>query len=78
MGNKLSTKFSVSDKVQKKYNFHYFLAIGNDFHFSKKRTFKYKGKKYCWKTLDEMYADKKIVKNNIDVLDYVRHACDIS
>lgn len=78
MGNELSTKFSVGDKVQKKYNFHFFLVMGNDFGLSKKRTFKYKGKKYCWKTLGQMYADKKIVKNNKDVLDYVRHECDIS
>ncbi len=78
LGNKLSTKFSVSDKVQKKYNFHFFLVTGGDFHIIQKENFQYKGKKYCWKTLDQMYADKRIVKNNLDVLDYVRHVCDIS
>lgn len=86
MGNILDPKFSASDKVQKKYNFHFFVVIDSDFHSLKKRRFKYikrtcfklNGRKYCWKTMDQMYADKRIVKKNKNVVDYVRNKCDIS
>lgn len=78
IGNKISEKYSVGDKVRKKYNFHYFQIVDISFDFSNKRTFWCNGKKYCWKTLDQMYSDKNIIKKNEDVLDYVRGKCDIS
>lgn len=78
IGNKISEKYSVGDKVRKKYNFYYFQATNVVIEFNNKRTFHCNGKRYCWKTLDEMYSDKNIVKKNKDVLDYVRCMCDIS
>lgn len=78
IGNEISEKYSVGDKVIKKYNFHYFQATNIAIDFNNKRTFHYNGKEYCWKTLDQMYSDKDIVKKNKDVLDYVRRMCDIS
>lgn len=78
LGNAPSHKFSVGDKVMKKYHFYYFEATNIAMNFNNKRTFCCNGKKFCWKTLDQMYSDRKIVKNNKDVLDYVRRMCDIS
>lgn len=78
IGNNISEKYSVGDKVRKKYNFHYFQATNIAIDFNNKRTFHCNGKKYCWKTLDQMYSDKNIIKKNKDVLDYVRRMCDIS
>lgn len=78
IGNKLSEKYSAADKVRKKYNFHYFEITNLTFENDKKGRFRSNGKKYCWKTLDQMYANKNIVKKNKDVLDYVRRMCDLS
>lgn len=78
IGSKKSEKYSIGDKVRKKYNFHYFQAINIVIDFNGKKTFYHNGKKYCWKTMDQMYSDKNIIKKNGDVLDYVRHICDIS
>lgn len=78
IGNKISEKYSVGDKVRKKYNFHYFEATNMVIDFNNKRTFRFNGKNYRWMTLDHMYSNKNIVKKNGDVLDYVRRMCDIS
>lgn len=78
IGNKISEKYSVGDKVRKKYNFHYFEVMSLVSDFNNKRTFSCNGRKYCWKTLYQMNSDKNIVKKNSDVLDYIRHTCDIS
>ena len=77
IGNEISRKYSFRDKVNKKYNFHYFQAVDAAIDFKGKRTFRCNGKKYCWKTLDQMYASRNIVRKNRDVLDYVRRMCDI-
>ena len=78
IGNKISEKYSVGDKVRKKYNFHFFQATNISIDFNNRRTFRCNGKKYCWKTLDQMYSDKNIIKKNEDVLDYIRMLCDIN
>ena len=78
LGNEISYKYSVSDKIDKKYNFHYFQIINIELHSRKKWCFRFNGKRYCWKTLAQMYSDKNIVKKNEDVLDYVRKTCDMS
>lgn len=78
IGNDISNKYSVSDKINKKYNFHYFTIQFINFQFDTKHMFKFNGKRYCWMTLDKMYSSKNIVKKNKDVLDYVRQKCDIS
>lgn len=78
LGNEISYKYSVSDKVNKKYNFHYFQIDDIKIQLNYKRKFRFNGKKYCWKTLDQMYSSNNIVKKNQDVLDYVRKNCEIS
>ncbi len=72
IGNEISEKYSVGDKVRKKYNFHYFQVLNYPVEFKNKRKFQYRGKKYYWRTLDKMYSSKNIVKKNKDVLDYIR------
>lgn len=78
IGNRISYKYSVSDKIDKKYNFHYFQATNIQIYSNKNYPFRFNGKRYTWKTLDRMYANKNIVKKNKDVLDYVRTACDMT
>lgn len=78
LGNEVTEKYSVSDRVIKKYNFHFFQAIDVKIENDKKLNFKCNGKKYRWMTLDQMYSSKNIVKKNKDVLDYIRNKCDIS
>lgn len=78
IGNKISPKFSFSDKIEKKYNFHYFQVEKITMMNNKKHSFQYNGKRYSWKSLHQMYGSKNIVKKNQDVLDYVRSHCDMS
>lgn len=78
IGNNISCKPSIPDKINKKYNFHYFQIMSASIDINSKKTFRFNGKKYSWKTLDAMYSNKNIVKKNKDVLDYVRKKCDMS
>lgn len=78
IGNEISEKYSVGDQMQKKYNFHFFQAVDITINNNNKRPFRYNGKKYCWKTLDQMYSNKNMRRKNKDVLDYIRRMCDIS
>lgn len=78
IGSHISNKYSFSDKKYKKYHFYYFIIEYINLNINKKYIFNLNGKKYCWKTLDKMYASKNFVKKNKDVLDYVRQKCDIS
>lgn len=78
LGNIISNKYSVGDKINKKYNFHFFEISTIEIQSAKKYSFRSNGKKYCWKTLDQMYSSKNIVKKNSDVLDYVRKNCDVN
>ena len=77
-GNQVSEKFSVGDKVNKKYRFYFFEVKTTSFFEIKQLVFNCKGKKYCWKTLDQLYSNKDIVKKNVDVLDYIRNHFDVS
>lgn len=77
IGDFESQKYSYGDKVQKKYRFHVFdMKIMND-NIDSNKKFQSGGKTYCWKTLDQMYADKNITKKNKDVLDYLRKKLEI-
>ena len=78
IGNEISNKCSVPNKIEKKYNFYFFIIANIILQFDKKHIFQFNGKKYCWKTLDKMYSSKNIVKKNKDVLDFVRKKCEIS
>ena len=78
IGNEISNKCSVPNKIEKKYNFYFFIIANISLQFDKKHIFQFNGKKYCWKTLDKMYSSKNIVKKNKDVLDFVRKKCEIS
>ena len=78
IGNELSIKMSVPNKYTKKYNFHYFIITEINIPAKKNCAFYYNGKKYNWKTIDQMYRSKNILKKNKDVLDYVRKNCELS
>lgn len=78
LGNEISRKYSVADKINRKYNFHFFQVDDLTIDDNGKQSFQLNGKKYCWKTLDQMYSNKGMIKKNQDVLDYVRKMCDMS
>ena len=71
-GEITSTKYSVGDKVNKTYIFHFYTLEAKSLNEQYTHTFSYSGKKYKWKTLDEMYKSKNIKEKNSDVLDYIR------
>ncbi len=66
-----SEKYSVGDKITKKYYFHFYTTTIGTLE-TKFKSFKYNGKKFYWLTLDKMYKDRNIVNKNADVLDFIR------
>jgi hypothetical protein len=77
IGNEISHKHSIPDRIEKKYKFHFFMVNNIKISSAKNCSFQFNGKKYKWKTLDQMYASNNIVKKNEDVLDYIRKNCNI-
>lgn len=83
IGDIYDRKFSVGDRVYKKFHF-YFYQVTTAYNFpqykfkNQLRSFRYNGKKYKWYTLDQMYNTRSIVKTNIKVLDFVRNHFTIS
>lgn len=78
IGSEISEKYSVGDRITKKYTFHYYETMDIVHKFDNVKRFYCNGKKYRWMTLQQMYNNKNIVKKNKDVLDYIRSKCDIA
>lgn len=76
VGDLMSKKYSVGDRVTKKYEFHFFKSAPQN--IDRRKNFRAGGKSFRWMTLEKMYSNKNIEKKNKDVLDYVRKHCDIS
>lgn len=74
-----STKYSVGDRVNKKYNFFFYEVTSSKFikEFGSKN-FTSNGKKFYWMTLDKIQNDKNIIKKNSDVLDFIRNNFTVS
>ncbi|MCH5186882.1 MAG: hypothetical protein J1F63_00660 [Oscillospiraceae bacterium] len=72
VGEFTNTKYSVGDKVNKTYIFHFYILTAKPLDEQYTHAFSYNGKQYKWKTLNEMYKSKNIKKKNRDVLDYIR------
>ena len=68
LGKINSRKYSFGDRVNKQYVFHFFsISIthqiyDNDFERKQKGSFRCNGKKFSWMTLDQMFANKNIMK----------------
>lgn len=80
IGNEISHKFSFSDKIEKKYNFHYFQITKITLMNNKKRPFIYNGKRYSCNSVQREH-DKKL-NNGLPILhmippyrDYGRYFC---
>lgn len=71
--NKLHTKFSESDKIEKEYR-HYFYEVNikefNEVMNSKE--FDNNEVKFKWYSYDELLQDKRIQKVNSDVVDFIK------
>lgn len=73
-GYKLTTKYSVSDKVQKVYAHTLYQATIKK--LPKKLqadSFMIGDRKYSWWSIDKMEADEGIKEHNLDVVDLVKH-----
>lgn len=73
-GYKLTTKYSVSDKVQKVYAHTLYQAIIKEFPSKLQAdSFMIGDRKYSWWSIDKMEADAGIREHNLDVVDLVKH-----
>ena len=78
IGNMIDNKYSYNDRVNKKYNFHFFQIEGANVGATNEKKFRINGRQYCWRTVSQMLNDRAIVKKNKKVVDYVRGHCDLS
>ena len=73
-GYKLTTKYSVSDKVQKVYAHTLYQATIKEFPSKLQAdSFMIGDRKYSWWSIDKMEADAGIREHNLDVVDLVKH-----
>lgn len=69
----IHTKFSNSDKINKKYRHTFYEVNISDFPEEvRKNKFTIDGTRYQWMTLEQMWADKAIKQYNTDIVGYVR------
>lgn len=71
-------KYSPNDKVNKHYIFRFFLIDKDPADNISDVEFEYAGKKYYWVTISDMLKDRKIIKNNKKVVDYVKSFTTLS
>lgn len=72
MGLIHDTKYSQNDKVNKQYIFRFFLINKDVPDTYDENKFEYGGKRYYWMTIPEMYKDKKIIKNDKNVVEKIK------
>lgn len=73
-GYKLTTKYSVSDKVQRVYAHTLYQAIIKKLpERLRADSFTIGDRKYSWWSIDNMEADKGILEHNLDVVELVKH-----
>lgn len=71
-------KYSPNDKVNKHYVFRFFYIEKEPADNISDKGFEYAGKKYFWMTISDMQKNKKIMKNNKNVVDYVKSFTTLS
>lgn len=70
---KIQSKFSESDKIQKTYEHKLYCADISHFNnLLKQNSFEINGKKFKWMTIEQMEQDENIKKKNLDVVDLVK------
>ncbi len=69
---KIQSKYSERDKVNKVYEHRIYYANISDFtELTKQKEFEIDGKQFCWMTMEEMKKDNRIQKINDDVVSLV-------
>ena len=69
----INTKYSRSDKINKRYRHAFYeVKISKFTDELKKQKFSVDGTRYQWMTLDQMWNDKAIKDCNTDIVGYVR------
>ena len=71
--NKLHTKFSESDKIEKEYR-HYFYEVNirEFYEFMNSKEFDNNGIKFKWYSYDEFLKDERIQKVNSDIVGFIK------
>jgi hypothetical protein len=71
LGNKIHQKFSVSAGKDKIYRHKFYTASGKLPKFMQEDFFEINGKKFYWKTLEELKENPDVLKKNSDIIGYV-------
>ena len=65
-------KYSIPNKITRKYNHRFYEIDLSSFKNYKNNTFHIRGNKYTWMTLEEMMDNKTIMKKNSDIVGFIR------
>lgn len=69
----ISYKLSEKDKEYKVYNHKFYIAEVSEFPaYMQKDEFEVDGRKYYWKSLNELEQDENVVKKNNDILSHIK------
>ena len=77
VGELLSYKLNVGEKCYMNYEFRFYLAHGICAQ-NLKTNFKIGGHKFKWMAIDKMYANKQMMKKNMDVIEFVNNRTNIA
>ena len=64
-------KVCAGTNTQYRYLFHFYTADLSTTDTRINQNFEYNGNKYTWKSLNQMLANKNIMRKNSDVVEYV-------
>lgn len=71
--NKLHTKFSESDKIEKEYRHYFYKANIKEFNENmNQKEFNNNGIKFKWYSYDELLKDERIQKVNSDIVEFIK------
>ena len=77
VGKAIHCKYSVSDKVYKHYNHKlYKVVLENIPENMSAESFELDGKKYSWKSMEELEKNESIMEINDDVIAFVKSKCE--
>lgn len=70
--DKVHTKFSVSNGIDKTYHHYFYEVILNDFKYFNEAEFMINNIKYKWFSYDELLTDKRIQEVNSDIVGFIK------
>lgn len=70
--DKVHTKFSVSNGIDKTYHHYFYEVILSDFKYFNEAEFMINNIKYKWFSYDELLTDKRIQEVNSDIVGFIK------